>query len=299
MKQESERGLTFIVPVYNEEISIANTIERLTESLAALVLPTEIIIIDDGSTDGTGLVISRFNGVSLINHPHNIGYGNSILSGVRKARYEWIGIVDADGSYPIEDIPRLVDEMEKGFDMVVGSRLNISDHDSLIKRFFREIFKKTVSVLNDNRIEDPNSGLRIFKRRIALRLQPFLCGTFSFTTSISILMSGLYYFIKYVPINYEKRNGHSKVRHIRDSIQALQFILQGVEFFNPMKFFVILACLLLLFVYLPSMILHHLQYPAMALYYAMFGTAVTLMIGMGALGDIIRISSFKRIHDYK
>jgi len=293
-----DRGLTFVVPVYNEEHGIAATIKRLTATLAGLDLPSELIVVNDGSTDGTRMAAAGFDSITLINHPHNIGYGNSILSGVLRARYEWIGIVDADGSYPIEDIPRLVAEMENGFDMVVASRINISDHDSVLKRFFREIFKKTVSVLNDNRIEDPNSGLRIFRREIVLRLQPFLCGTFSFTTSISILMSGLYYFIKYVPITYEKRTGKSKVRHVRDSIQALQFILQGVEFFNPMKFFVILACLMLLLVYFPSIVLHQLHYPTIALYYTLFGTAVSLMLGMGAIGDIIRISSFKRIHGY-
>jgi glycosyltransferase involved in cell wall biosynthesis len=293
------RGLTFVVPAYNEESCIAATIERLSVTLAGLDLPSEVIVVNDGSSDGTGRVASGCDNITLINHPHNIGYGNSIIAGVLEARYAWIGIVDADGSYPIEDIPRLVAEMEKGYDMVVGSRVNISDHDSFIKRFFREIFKKTVSVLNDNRIEDPNSGLRIFKREVVLRLQPFLCGTFSFTTSISILMSGLYYFIKYVPITYQKRTGHSKVRHIRDSIQALQFILQGVEFFNPMKFFVILACLMLLLVYLPALLLHQLNYTTLAFYYTLFGTAVSLMLGMGALGDILRISSFKRIHDYK
>jgi glycosyltransferase involved in cell wall biosynthesis len=295
---ESDRGLTFIVPAYNEENCIAATIERLTVTLAGLDLPTEVIIVNDGSTDGTRRAASGFDNIALINHPHNIGYGNSIISGVLKARYEWIGIVDADGSYPIEDIPRLVEEMRNGYDMAVGSRTNISDHDSYLKRFFREIFKK-VSMLNDSRIEDPNSGLRIFKREVVLRLQPLLCGTFSFTTSISILMSGLYYFIKYVPITYQKRTGHSKVRHVRDSVQALQFILQGVEFFNPMKFFVILACLMLLLVYLPAWLIHQLEFPTLAFYYALFGTAVSLMLGMGALGDIIRISSFKRIHDFK
>jgi hypothetical protein len=112
-------------------------------------------------------------------------------------------------------------------------------------------------------------------------------------------MSGLYYFIKYVPITYQKRTGHSKVRHIRDSVQALQFILQGVEFFNPMKFFVILACLMLLLVYMPAWLMYQLNYTVLAFNYTLFGTAVSLMLGMGALGDILRISSFKRIHDYR
>ncbi len=296
--EDIAKGLTFIVPAYNEESSIAATIERLLETLSGIELSTEVIVVNDGSTDGTRLAVSGCSSITVINHPHNIGYGNSILSGVLSARYEWIGIVDADGSYPIEDIARLVAEMNNGYDMVVGARTNINEHDGFIKRIFREIFKKTVSVLNDNRIEDPNSGLRIFKREIVLKLQPFLCGTFSFTTSISILMSGLYYFIKYVPITYQKRVGRSKVRHVRDSIQALQFILQGVEFFNPMKFFVLLACLMLGFVYVPALLLYMSGLATISLYYVIFGTAVSLMIGMGALGDIIRIASSKRTNNF-
>jgi glycosyltransferase involved in cell wall biosynthesis len=297
--EESNRGVSIIVPAYNEENYIAATIERLTVTLAGLALPSEIIVVNDGSTDDTRGIAEGFAGITLMNHPHNIGYGNSILTGVQRAGYEWICILDADGSYPIEDIPRLIEEMERGYDMVVGSRVNISEHDTLIKRFFREIFKKTVSLLNDNRIEDPNSGLRIFKREVVCKLQPFLCGTFSFTTSISILMSGLHYFIKYVPITYQKRVGRSKVRHIRDSIQALQYIMQGVEFSNPMKFFVILAFLMLLLVYLPGFLLQQLCYPVFALYYTMFGTAVSLMLGMGAVGDILRISSPRHIKGNK
>lgn len=295
---ETEAGLTFVVPAYNEEMGIANTILRLKSVLSGLDMATEVIVINDGSTDNTLQNALQCEGITVHSHPVNIGYGNAIISGVLRARYEWIGIVDADESYPIEDIPLLVAEMKNGYDMVVGARANISENDSPLKRIFRNIFRKTVSFLNDSRIEDPNSGFRIFKRTIVLKLRPFLCGTFSFTTSISILTSGLYYFIKYVPIRYAKRTGNSKVRHVRDTVQVIQFILQGVVFFNPMKFFVILALLMLLLVYLPAFLLSILDMRSLALYYMIFGTVVSLMVGMGALGDIIRISSSKRTNDF-
>lgn len=292
------QGLSFVVPAYNEETSILDTIVRLKQVLSGIDIPTEIIIVNDGSSDSTIEIVKSCEEIILISHPVNIGYGNSIISGVLKARYSWIGIIDADDTYPVEDIPRLVAEMGLGYDMVVGSRINISQHDSTLKRVFRELFKRLVSLINDKRIEDPNSGLRIFKREIVLKLRPFLCGRFSFTTSITILMSGLYYFISYVPINYSKRKGKSKVRHFRDSIQTLQFIVQGIEFFNPMKFFVILAFLMMLLVYLPGIFLYLGNMPVAAMYYTMFGSVVSLMVGMGALGDIVRIASAKQTNNY-
>lgn len=295
---DKEHGLSMVVPAFNEETGILDTIDNLKRVLNGMEILTEIIVVSDGSTDATLEIVGTCDDIQVVSHPVNIGYGNAIISGVLKARYGWIGIIDADGTYPIDDIPRLAAEMNLGYDMVVGSRVNISEHDSLLKRISREIFKTMVSLINDSRIEDPNSGMRIFKREIVLKLRPFLCGRFSFTTSISILMSGLYYFISYVPIVYAKRSGKSKVRHFRDSIQALQFIVQGVEFFNPMKFFIILACLLFLLVYLPGTLLLLFHLPVVAILYSLFGTAVSLMVGMGALGDIIRIASAKQTNDY-
>lgn len=287
-----------VVPAYNEEKSIVDTVLRLKKTLGEIDIPHEIIIVNDGATDGTQSALAAMTDISVINHPLNIGYGNSIKSGINKAKYDWIGIIDADGSYPIEDLKHFIAEMHKGFDMVVGNRTNINEIDSFAKRIFRGIFKKLVSFLNDSRIEDPNSGFRVFKREMVLKLFPFLCGTFSFTTSLSILTSGLFYFVKFIPITYSKRSGKTKVKHLRDSIRTLQFILQGVVFFNPIKFFIILAAIMVLVVCIPAMVIAMFQMHTLSLYYMIFGVAVFIMIGMGALGDIIRISSFRRTNDF-
>lgn len=291
-------GISMVVPAYNEEKSIVDTVLRLKKTLGEIDIPHEIIIVNDGATDGTQSALAAMTDISVINHPLNIGYGNSIKSGINKAKYDWIGIIDADGSYPIEDLKHFIAEMHKGFDMVVGNRTNINEIDSFAKRIFRGIFKKLVSFLNDSRIEDPNSGFRVFKREMVLKLFPFLCGTFSFTTSLSILTSGLFYFVKFIPITYSKRSGKTKVKHLRDSIRTLQFILQGVVFFNPIKFFIILAAIMVLVVCIPAMVIAMFQMHTLSLYYMIFGVAVFIMIGMGALGDIIRISSFRRTNDF-
>lgn len=291
---ECQQGLSFVIPAYNEEKSITDTLSRLEATLATFSIPTEIIVVNDGSTDRTGELAMQFEAVQVINHPINIGYGNSLKDGIRKTRYEWVGIVDADGSYPIEDIPLLVREMEKGFDMVVGARANSHEIDRFTKRIFRWLFKRIVRILNDSRIQDPNSGFRIFRREIVMRLSPFLCGTFSFTTSLTILTTGLYYFVKFVPVQYAKREGKSKVKHFRDSIRAMQFILQGVMFFNPIKFFLLLALWNVVFVCVPAIAIAMLHHPTLSLYYMIFGTALSLMIGMGGLGDIIRIAADRK-----
>ena len=290
-------GISYIVPAYNEENSIANTIQRLLSVLSTLAIPYEIIVVNDGSHDKTAEVVGQLNNIRLINHPINIGYGNSLKTGIRNAQYEWIGIVDADGTYPIEDIPRLIQEMHNGFDMVIGTRENTAKIDKPVKTFFRFIFKSIIRFVATDKIEDANSGFRIFRREVAINLFPFLCGTFSFTTSLTILASGKSYFIKHLPIQYEARIGKSKVSHIRDSIRTMQYIIQGITFFNPLKFFILLAFAMILLVCIPAMVLAVFRMATLSLYYMIFGTTVTLLIALGVIGDIIRISLTKMNHN--
>jgi polyisoprenyl-phosphate glycosyltransferase len=289
----NDQGISYIVPAFNEELSISNCLQRLSKVLAETNISFEIILVNDGSLDKTKELSALFPVVKIIDHPTNIGYGNALKSGIKKAQYEWVGTVDADGSYPIEDIPKLIREMEKGFDMVIGSRTNHRQLDRPIKRTFRWIYNTILKMVVKDNIEDANSGLRIFKRDMAMSLLPFLCGTFSFTTSLTILAMGKACFVKQIPIQYHPRNGFSKVRHIRDSLSTLQYIVQGITFFNPIKFFMLLALCMILFVCIPAMTLALFRMHTLSLYYMIFGTTVTLLIAIGVLGDIIRISLTK------
>lgn len=287
-------GISYIVPAYNEENSVAETIRRLHNVLKTVSVPYEIIVVNDGSSDKTGTIAQQAGASVLINHPTNIGYGNSLKSGILSARYDWIGIVDADGSYSIEDIPVFVKEMRNGFDMVIGSRENTARIDKPVKKVFRWIFKKIITLLVDNNIEDANSGFRMFKRDLAINFFPFLCGAFSFTTSLTILAMGKFYFIKHIPIKYSPRKGKSKVRHVRDSIRTVQYIIQGITFFNPIKFFMMLSFCMIILVCIPAMFLALFRMFTLSLYYMIFGTSVTMLLAIGVLADIIRISSSRR-----
>ena len=158
-------GLSFVVPAYNEEEGIRETLEELEDVLSSTGLDYEIIVVDDASRDRTAEIVAGIHRITLISHPVNMGYGKALKTGIEKAKYDWVGIVDADGTYPLEQISHLVEEMSKGFDMVIASRGNIEDYDGLIKGLSRRIYKLLVNSLSGHKIDDPNSGLRIFRRR--------------------------------------------------------------------------------------------------------------------------------------
>jgi polyisoprenyl-phosphate glycosyltransferase len=285
----SSSGLTFIIPVYNEENAVAKTARRLNDVLSTLSIPFEIIIVDDGSTDGTGNKADQVDNVTVLRHPANSGYGRALKTGISHAQYDWIGIVDADGTYEIEKIPELVEAMEQGFDMAVALRKNVLDHDGLLKKLSRKLYVSTIQLLAGRNAPDPNSGLRIFTRDLVMTFLPFLCNTFSFTTSLTVFALGGAWFIKYVPSHYEVREGRSKVRHFRDTLRTIQLIVQGVTFFNPVKFYLLLALSHAIIVGVPGTLLYY-GYPILALPYLIAGTTAWLLVGMGALGDIFRVA---------
>ena len=230
----------------------------------------------------------------MIRHPVNAGYGRAIKSGIEKSRYSWLGIVDADGTYPIENLPDLIDLMVAGFDMAVGYRADVAKTDGVVKNLFRRTMTWTLNVILGASIKDPNSGFRLFRRELADMFGPFLCNAFSFTTSLTIFAVGNGNFVGYARISYSQRDGRSKVRHFRDTMRMVQLILQGITFYNPMKFYLILVLLLLGLVVAPALALWALQLPNLSLGYLVVGAASAILVGMGMLGDINRISSGMR-----
>ncbi|MBI3446378.1 MAG: glycosyltransferase family 2 protein [Magnetospirillum sp.] len=294
--QNIKPGLSYVVPAYNEENGIVATLERLKAALATLDVPYEIILVDDGSRDATRQRAKSVDGITVVGHPINTGYGSAIKTGILCAQYEWIGIVDADGTYPIERVGELVDKMKQGFDVAVAARENVLDTDKPFKRMARQMLLGFINTWVSGKIVDPNSGFRIFSREFAMTFFPFLCDTFSFTTSSTIFAIGEGYFVCYVPMEYTKRVGKSKVRHVRDSMRMAQLILQGITFFNPVKFFLMLVLGMVACVDLPALALAEMGAKTFAFYYALGGTMSVLLFGLGVLGDITRVATTTRIN---
>lgn len=231
--------LSVVIPAYNESDAIIGTIEEIfAVAKRHAIEPCEVIVVDDGSDDDTGEK-AKAAGATVIRHPHNVGYGRSLKDGIKAATHDTIAITDADLTYPFEEIDKLLDQYKLGFDMVVGARTGKFYKESKFKSPLRLILKFIVEFSTGQKIPDINSGLRVFSKKTITPYLRHLCNTFSFTTSMTLgyMLSGR--FCKYVPIPYKERVGKTKVKLFKDSLRTLQYILQAVNFYNPIKLFLL------------------------------------------------------------
>ncbi len=236
--------VSIIIAAYNEEETIGGVLSEVKEMMEKSGWGYEIMVIDDGSSDGTGR-IAREKGAKLISHPVNRGYGAALKTGIRNAKNDTILITDADGTYPAEEIPRLLKEM-KDYDMVVGARTGEKVKMPFFRRPAKFFLNRLASYLSERKIPDINSGLRAFKKEVALKYFHILPAKFSFTTTITLAFLSDDYLVKYLPIDYHKRRGRSKIRPLRDTWGFLLLIIRTVIYFNPLKVLLPLASFLFL-----------------------------------------------------
>jgi glycosyltransferase involved in cell wall biosynthesis len=234
--------VSIIIPAYNEREGITHVIESLRLLKEKHGPRWEIIVVDDGSTDGTSEMVRKFEDVILIQHPLNRGYGAAIKTGVRHAKHNTLVISDADGTYPVNDIPKLIAQLPKS-DMVVGARHTNSSNIPLSRRPAKWMLNKLANYLTGIKIPDLNSGLRLMKKDIILKYLHLLPDGFSFTTTITLAMLTNNYDVEFVPIEYKIRSGKSKIRPIRDTMNFIQLIIRTVLYFDPLKIFLPISVL--------------------------------------------------------
>lgn len=235
-----------IVPCYNERDSIGPVVESLLKHCATSG-PYDLIVVDDGSSDGSSEVLCRLRQrhpeVQVITHPHNRGYGAALKTGIRHTSAEFIVITDADQTYPNDRIPELL-AWARGVDMVVGARKidpTIYPRSRRIAKFF---LSQYAAWIVGAMIPDINSGLRVMRRAVVEQFFHILPDTFSFTTTITVAMLTNYYTVQYVPVAYEARVGRSKIKPIRDTLRFLQLILRTGMYFAPLRVFLPVAAFL-------------------------------------------------------
>lgn len=225
-------SVSIVIPAYNEEQAIESTLVQVKAVMNRQDGEYEIIVVDDGSTDRTADLVQQHEDVRLVQHHSNRGYGAAIKTGIRQADHEWIAIIDADGTYPPEAIPSLTAETDR-YDMIVGAR---SERDfPLIRRPAKWFIARLAEYLSDAKIPDLNSGLRVFRKDIALSYFNILPSRFSFTITITIAFLSDHYSVKFVPIPYHKRAGTSKISPIQDTLNFVQLILRTIMYFRPLK----------------------------------------------------------------
>jgi glycosyltransferase involved in cell wall biosynthesis len=236
-------GVSVVIPAFNEEAAVADEVRAVRAALESAGIAHEIIVVDDGSSDRTAERAAE-SGAAVLRRPENRGYGAALKTGIARARYQWIVITDADGTYPAEDIPHLVERCE-GFDMVVGSRTGDDVHIPLIRRPAKWFLRRLAGFLAGRRIPDLNSGLRVMRKPVVERFLHILPSGFSFTTTITLAMMCNDYLVDYQPINYRRRIGDSKIRASHAG-QFFLLILRTIVYFNPLKIFMPLGGVLFL-----------------------------------------------------
>lgn len=235
-------GVSIVIPAYNEETGLGPAVDEIGEVMRAASLEHEIIVVDDGSTDGTAEVAARRGeNVRLIKNKRNVGYGASLKRGIQAARFPVVVITDADGTYPSEHIPGLVEKLTPDTSMVVGWRKGFSARIPLVRRPAKWVMRKFAESMAAHPIPDLNSGLRVLRKEDVLRYARVLPEGFSFTATITLLILSSGGTIVYEPIGYNHRVGKSKFHPVRDVIGMVGLIIRSILLFYPLRFFVPVA----------------------------------------------------------
>jgi glycosyltransferase involved in cell wall biosynthesis len=235
VEEGAAEGFSVVVPAFNEEAGIGRVLADLGPVLARAARPCEVVVVDDGSTDGTAAAAAAA-GVRVVRHERNLGYGASLKSGIRRARYDRIVITDADATYPAGSLLDLVDALGE-VDMAVGARTGGTVHVPLLRRPAKWCLRRLAQYLTGVAIPDLNSGLRAFRKSTIAEYMHLLPLGFSFTTTATLAYHADGRLVRYLPIDYRKRRGASKIRPLRDTYNFLLLILRTVMYFDPIRVF--------------------------------------------------------------
>lgn len=227
--------VSVVLPCYNERDHVELEVKRIRAALDAAGMRHEIICVDDGSTDGTREVLQAIPGIRSILLPRNQGSGTARRIGTQQARGGVVVWTDADMTYPNERIPELVRQLDDTYDQVVGARRSEAGTYKLFRVPAKWAIRKLAAYLTNTPIPDLNSGLRVFKRRVAQPYLRLLPAGFSCVTTITLAFLSNGHQIKYVPIDYFKRAGRSKFHPFKDAYNYILQVLRMVMYFNPLR----------------------------------------------------------------
>ncbi len=284
---------TVILPAYNEQDHVMAEVERICAALDASEFTYEVLAIDDASTDGTLAVLreaeQRFDHVNVVPFRRNGGSGTARRIGTQMARGQLVVWTDADMTYPNERIPELLRILrdDPTYDQVVGARLTEEGTHKILRVPAKWLIRKVAERLTNQKIPDLNSGLRAFRRSVALPYLRLLPPGFSCVTTITLSFLSNQHDIKYIEIDYAKRAGSSKFHFVKDAYRYILQVLRMVMYFEPLKVLMPPALWLIVIGLVKGvvdMVRHPFYFPASTVLLVVTG----LMIGsLALLSDLV------------
>jgi glycosyltransferase involved in cell wall biosynthesis len=235
--------VSIVIPVYNEEQAIGDDLDLIIKTMEASDYDYEIIVVDDGSTDSSADIVRQRSQVRLIRHPYNRGTGAARTTGIKQAEGDVIVMTDGDGTYPNQDIPRLLGYMDE-YDMVVGARKRESGTLRWLRSPVKHLIRLLASYLVGMTIPDLNSGFRVFKKDLARKYLNILPRTHSWVSTMTIAFLSDGHTVKHVPIDYYPRKGRSTFRPLADTYNYLSLVARAIMYFEPLKVFLPVAVVL-------------------------------------------------------
>jgi glycosyltransferase involved in cell wall biosynthesis len=243
--------VSIILPCYNEQEHVTDEVERICAAMDASGYSYELVAYDDASTDDTLARLHeaapRFPHLKVVHFDRNGGSGTVRRIGTQQAQGDIVVWTDADMTYPNERIPEFVQMLEKdpSLDQVVGARTTEEGSHKILRVPAKWFIRKLAERLTNTRIPDLNSGLRAFRRDVALPYMRLLPPGFSCVTTITIAFLSNQHDVRYVPIEYAKRSGTSKFHFVTDAYRYILQVLRMVMYFNPLKVLMPVALFLL------------------------------------------------------
>ena len=230
--------ITVVLPAKNESAAIGQTLAQIQQ----LQLAHEIIVVNDGSTDQTKQV-AESAGAKVVTHPYSKGNGAAIKTGARTATGDIIVFMDADGQHDPQDIPRLIEKIEQGYDLVVGARQKGSQA-SIGRGIANALYNNLATYMTEQKVEDLTSGFRAVRADKFREFLYLLPNGFSYPTTSTMAFFRAGYSVTYVPIHAAKRIGKSHIQPLKDGVRFFLIIFKIATLFSPLKMFLPIAILL-------------------------------------------------------
>jgi len=233
-------NISIVLPAKNESGAIGQTIVQIKQ----LQLVNEIIVINDGSTDSTAQIAEQ-SGAKVVTHPYSKGNGAAIKTGARTATGDIIVFMDADGQHDPSDIPKLLEKINQGYDLVVGARQKGSQA-SMGRGVANALYNNLATYMTEQKVEDLTSGFRAVRADKFREFIYLLPNGFSYPTTSTMAFFRAGYSVTYVPIHAAKRIGKSHIQPLKDGVRFFLIIFKIATLFSPLKMFLPIAIVLFL-----------------------------------------------------